>query len=96
MGIHTFERAERRVEKKVRDVNYLKSLLLHRRIKNTTSDLLIGRIQDFAHEAKHCYQFEMGFHSFNSEGYSGLLYDYTDEVEAHYRGFLFWTDNEKK
>ena len=37
----------------------------------------------------------MGFHSFNSEGYSGLLYDYTDEVEAHYRGFLFGADNKK-
>jgi len=55
----------------------------------------IGRIQDFAHEAKHCYQFEMGFHSFNSNGYSGLLYDYTDEEEAHYRGFLFGADNKK-
>ena len=45
-----------------------------------------------AHELKHCYQFETGDLSFAStkDGVgAGKLYDYQDEVEAHYRGSLF-------
>jgi RHS repeat-associated protein len=49
-------------------------------------------LADFAHEAKHCYQFEVGLHSFNEKGGVGHLYDYGDEVEAHYRGFVFGAD----
>ena len=40
-----------------------------------------------AHELKHAYQFETGDLSFSaSDGSAGLLYDLTDEFEAHQRG----------
>lgn len=52
-------------------------------------------IGTFAHELKHAYQFETGRLSMraNTEGgvtkTGGFLFDYTDEVEAHQRGFDF-------
>ena len=56
---------------------------------DTRKPMTKAGIDDFAHEAKHCFQFEVGLHSFNEKGEPGHLYDYGDEVEAHYRGFLF-------
>jgi RHS repeat-associated protein len=48
-------------------------------------------LAEFAHEAKHCFQFEVGLLSFTmaGNGAKGHLCDYVDEKEAHYRGFLF-------
>jgi len=42
-----------------------------------------------AHELKHCFQFEIGELSYNKFGTGGTLYDFEDEVSAHYRGFIF-------
>ena len=51
----------------------------------------------FAHEMKHAYQFEMGELSFKKNGgetrVHGLLYDLTDEYEAHERGYQFGATN---
>ena len=59
---------------------------------NEEGGLCLG---DFAHELKHGYQFLVGRLSLkvNPNGgetdISGFLYDYTDELEAHERGFDF-------
>jgi hypothetical protein len=44
----------------------------------------------FAHELKHAFQFQSGYHSFAANGkFGGMLYDMIDEYEAFDRGSFY-------